>query len=90
VGAQRRQEACLIAVFDIKGIIVETEYGRRGVKTKLLGFAMMVLGVLDSLLTLRGGVPAYEFLLLILAGACVFAIGAVRGGKRPPAKVAEV
>lgn len=63
------------------------EYGRRGVKTKLLGFILMVLGVLDSLLTLRGGVPAYEFLLLILFGACVFAIGAVRGGRRPSAEV---
>jgi len=63
------------------------EYSRRGVKTKLLGFILMVLGVLDSLLTLRGGVPAYEFLLLILFGACVFAIGAVRGGRRPSAEV---
>ena len=61
----------------------EAGYGRRGVKTRLLGFILMVLGVLDSLLTLRGGIPAYEFLLLILLGACVFAIGAVRGGRRP-------
>lgn len=67
---------------------MEAEYGgRRGVKTKLLGFILMVLGVLDSLLTLRGGVPAYEFLLLILFGACVYAIGAVRGGQRPPAEI---
>ena len=70
---------------------VEAEYNRRGVKTKLLGFALMVLGFLDSLLSLRGGMPAYEYLLLILMGACVFAIGAVRGGRRtPPAKAAEV
>ncbi len=68
----------------------EAEYGKRGVKTKLFGFILMVLGVLDSLLTLRGGVPAYEFLLLILLGACVFAIGAVRGARRPPSGVAEV
>lgn len=58
-------------------------------KTKLLGFIMMVLGVLDSLLTLRGGIPAYEYLLLILLGACVFAIGAIRGGQRPPAEAGE-
>lgn len=63
--------------------VEKTGYGRRGVKTRLLGFILMVLGVLDSLLTLRGGIPAYEFLLLILLGACVFAIGAVRGGRRP-------
>lgn len=71
-------------------ISVEAEYGRRGVKTKLLGFALMVLGVLDSLLTLRGGAPAYEFLALILLGACVFAIGAVRGGKQSPTEVNEI
>lgn len=59
----------------------ETGYGGRGVKTRLLGFVLMVLGVLDSLLTLRGGIPAYEYLLLILLGAGVFAIGAVRGGR---------
>lgn len=66
-----------------------TEYNRRGVKTRLFGFVLMVLGVLDSLLTLRGGTPAYEFLLLILLGACVFAIGAVRGGQRSPAEETE-
>ncbi len=58
-------------------------------KTKLLGFILMILGVLDSLLTLRGGVPAYEFLALILLGACVFAIGAVRGSRRSNVKVDE-
>ena len=65
---------------------MEAEFSNRGVKTKLLGFILMVLGVLDSLLTLRGGVPAYEFLMLIALGAVVFAIGAVRGGRRrsPP------
>lgn len=68
----------------------EVEYGRRGVKTKIFGFILMALGVLDSLLTLRGGVPAYEYLLLILLGACVFAIGAVRGGRHPSKGVAEV
>lgn len=56
--------------------------GSRGVKTRLLGFIIMVLGVLDSLLTLRGGVPAYEFLLLIVLGAAVFAIGTVRGTQK--------
>lgn len=69
---------------------MEAGYGRRGVKTKLLGFALMALGVLDSLLTLRGGVPAYEFLALILLGACVFAIGAVRGGRQSSTEVNEI
>ena len=69
---------------------MEAEFGRKGVKTKLLGFVLMILGFLDSMLTLRGGVPAYEFLLLILAGAGLFAIGAVRGGQqRSPDKATE-
>ena len=63
--------------------MAEPEYNIRGVKTKLLGFILMLLGLLDSLLTLRGGVPAYEFLFLIVAGAVVFAIGAVRSGQKP-------
>ena len=85
VGAPRQKPRWLIAGHTVE----ESEYGRRGVKTKILGFILMVLGVLDSLLTLRGGIPAYEYLLLILLGACVFAIGAVRGGRQPSAGVAE-
>lgn len=54
----------------------------RGVIIKLLGAIMMMLGLLDSVLTLRGGVPAYEFLLLFFLGAGVFAIGAVKAGER--------
>lgn len=79
MGAQRQTRRLKAMTEQVE----ETGYGRRGVKTRLLGFILMVLGVLDSLLTLRGGIPAYEFLLLILLGACVFAIGAVRGGRRP-------
>lgn len=51
---------------------------RRGVKTRLIGVVMIILGVLNSLLTLRGGLPSEEYLILIAAGATVFAIGAVR------------
>jgi hypothetical protein len=86
VGAQRQKTRRMTVM---TGHEEETGYGRRGVKTKLLGFILMVLGVLDSLLTLRGGIPAYEYLLLILLGACVFAIGAVRGGRRPFTEVGE-
>lgn len=70
--------------------VEEAEYGRRGVKTKIFGFIIMALGLLDSLLSLRGGVPAYEYLMLILLGACVFAIGAVRGGRKAVAEVAKI
>ena len=67
----------------------EPEQGRRGVKTRLIGFILMVLGALDILLTLRGGIPAYEYLLLVLLGAGVFAIGAARGGRQAPSGAKE-
>ena len=60
----------------------EAPFDRPGVKTKLIGFILMVLGVLDSLLTFRGGIPNEEYLWLILFGAFVFAIGAARGGRQ--------
>lgn len=82
VGPWRRPEVGLTGQQEGSG--VEAEYGRRGVKTKLIGVVLMALGFLDSLLTLRGGIPAYEYLLLIFFGACVFAVGAVRGQRRPP------
>lgn len=59
-----------------------TAPNRKGVIIKLLGAIMMMLGLLDCVLTLRGGVPAYEFLLLVFFGAGVFAVGAVRAGDR--------
>ncbi len=58
---------------------------RRGVKTKLLGVVMIILGVLDSLLTLRGGIPDEKYILLIILGIAVYIIGAVRAGQRPDA-----
>lgn len=70
---------------------MEAEFIERGVKTKLIGFIIMVLGLLDCLLNLRGGLPAYEqYLIVILFGACVFAIGAVRAGRQSCAEAAEV
>ena len=51
-------------------------------KTRLMGFTLMILGLLDSLLTLRGGIPDYKYLILILFGACIFAIGAIRSGQK--------
>jgi len=55
---------------------------KRGVKTKLLGVVMVSLGVLDSLLTLRGGLPSEKYVLLIILGIAVFIIGAVRAGRQ--------
>ncbi len=61
---------------------METLPPRKGAITKLFGAILIMLGVLDSLLTLRGGVPAYEFLMLIFLGAGVFALGAIRSLER--------
>ena len=63
-----------------------SNYNTRGVKTKLLGFVLVVLGTLDVLLTLRGGVPDYKFFILILVGICVFAVGTVRGATQRPSE----
>lgn len=53
-------------------------YERRGVKTRLIGVVLIILGFLDSLLTLRGGMPSEKYLILIAIGVAIFAIGAVR------------
>jgi predicted phage tail protein len=52
---------------------------RRGVKTKILGAVLMILGALNGLLTWRGGLTEGKFYVyLFAAGVAVFAIGAVR------------
>ena len=57
----------------------DSQHIKRGVKTKLIGVVLIALGVLDSLLTLRGGLPSEEYMILIALGFAVFFIGAVRG-----------
>lgn len=56
----------------------QTQCARRGVKSRLIGVVLIALGVLDSLLTLRGGLPGEKYLILIAVGAAVFAFGAMR------------
>lgn len=60
----------------------EVTLDRPGVKTKIIGFILMALGVLNNLLTFHGGEPNEGYFLLIAFGAVVFAIGAVRGGRQ--------
>jgi len=55
---------------------------RRGVKTRLIGVVLIALGILDSLLTLRAGMPSEEYMALITVGVVVFAIGAVRSRRQ--------
>lgn len=55
---------------------------KKGVKTKLLGVILVILGALDSMLSWRGGFEAGDgYLVLIAAGLALFAIGAVRQGR---------
>ncbi len=65
---------------------------RKGVKTKLFGVLLVILGALDSMLSWRGGFDAGNaYLVLIAVGMTLFASGAIRqsngqekiGGKRP-------
>lgn len=56
----------------------EIRHERRGVKTRFIGVVLISLGLLDTLLTLRGGLPSEKYLILIGIGAAIFAIGAVR------------
>ena len=56
----------------------ETIHERRGVKTRFIGVVLISLGLLNTMLTLRGGLPSEKYLLLIAVGVAIFAIGAVR------------
>lgn len=53
---------------------------RPGVKTKLFGIVMVFLGILDSLLSWRGGFTASKwYVMLIALGLFLYAVGAIRG-----------
>ena len=57
---------------------------RKGVKTKLLGVALVFLGVLDSMLAWRGGYAVSDFpVALIAAGVFIYLVGAVRQRNAP-------
>jgi len=56
----------------------KTLHERRGVKTRLIGVVIIILGVLDTLLTSRGGLPSDGYMIAIGIGAAIFAIGEVR------------
>ncbi len=52
---------------------------RKGVKTKLFGVLLMILGAMNSMLSWRGGFDAGNFYLgLIAAGVAFFAVGTIR------------
>ena len=56
---------------------------RKGVVTKLFGVILVFLGVLDSMVSWRGGFAVSEiYALMIVAGLALYAVGAIRGGGR--------
>lgn len=54
---------------------------KKGIKTKLLGFCFMALGMMNFLLSVRSGSPISDHHFLFLsAGLLFFIIGTVRSG----------
>jgi len=55
---------------------------RRGVKTKLLGVVLLIVGTMDSMLSWRGGLVVNDFyVFLLVAGITLYIIGAIRQGR---------
>ncbi len=55
----------------------------RGVKTKLFGSGLVFLGLLDSLLSWRGGdTPNSFYVILIVSGIVLIIVGALRNRSR--------
>ena len=58
---------------------------RKGVAIKLFGVTLVCLGVLDSMLSWRGGFQVEgAYALMIALGVFLYALGAIRGGSRAP------
>ena len=54
---------------------------RKGVVTKLFGVVLIFLGVLDSMVSWRGGFAVSEiYALMIVAGLALYVVGAIRSG----------
>ncbi|MFQ5756616.1 MAG: hypothetical protein ACE5H7_11075 [Acidiferrobacterales bacterium] len=63
---------------------MQDDGSKKGVKTKLFGVILIFLGVLDSMLSWRGGFRLSDFyVLLVASGIFLFIIGAIRQGSKP-------
>ena len=55
----------------------------KGAKTRLFGVGLIFLGVLDSMLSWRGGFEVSHFYIaLMAAGAVLYFIGSVKRGRK--------
>lgn len=62
---------------------MEHDERKKGVKTKLFGVVLIILGVLDSMLSWRGGFAVSDlYILLIASGISLYVIGAIRQGSK--------
>ena len=56
-----------------------SEYTTKGAITKIFGVVLIILGFLDSMLALRGGLSFSGFYVFLLGGgALLYGVGAVR------------
>ncbi len=54
----------------------------RGVKTRLIAVVLLFAGMMDAMLSWRGGfVLGTSTIVICAAGAALYAIGAIRGGR---------
>ncbi len=58
---------------------------RKGVAIKLFGVTLVILGVLDSMLSWRGGFRVEgAYALMMALGVFLYALGAIGSGSRAP------
>ncbi len=54
----------------------------RGVKTRLIAVVLLFAGMMDAMLSWRGGFAlGTSTIVICAAGAALYAIGAIRGGR---------
>ena len=68
-----------LAAKDRGGGVVSAVAGRRGAKTRLIGIMILFLGLLNAMLSWRGGFALNAFpVVLIGVGLFVYTLGAIR------------
>ena len=61
---------------------MSSTHTNKGAIIKILGVVLIILGFLDSMLALRGGLSFSGFYVFLLGGgALLYAVGAVRQGR---------